>query len=330
MSASGTHSSPKGHGAASTGADKSIAGPAAGAATSTTTSQPGGQPGNGPDAGQDQNPNDKAADGFIDTWLTAEPWHRLPGAFQTASRRPLQQLLEAVGFQLRTAALDSSDSRVSAVKLPWWHEEMTLLGRGQPRHPLTRALAALPGSDFDEEAGRQWVLAAARLATDDSDADLAARLVRWHGYGQAQQQASAPWLPIAAGDAQLHGLALLAERLPAMAHDHRRGWLPLPLMQMARHGLDRSSVAGGADNPAVLAAVADYAGELTQALAAALARARRKGSDAAGSGYRRGQARLAQMLARHIARQPRQAWSGQHRLPGPLAALSVWRVSRPR
>lgn len=272
----------------------------------------------------------QAVAGFVSTWLAAEPWHRLPGAFEAPALRPVRPLLEAIGFQLRSAALDSSDSRVSAVKLPWWHEEMTLLGRGQPRHPLTRALADLPSREFDEEAGRHWVLAAAGLAADDSDADLAARLHRWQAYGQAQQQASAPWLPVADGDAQLHGLALLAERLPAMAHDQRRGRLPLPLMQLARHGLDRNSVAAGSGSAAVSAAVADYAGELSAALAAALAQARRTGSPAAGSGYRRGQARLAQMLARNVAREPGLAWSGRHRLPGPLAALSVWRVSRPR
>ncbi|MCK9490142.1 MAG: hypothetical protein M0Q42_12270 [Xanthomonadales bacterium] len=281
----------------------------------------------GPAEGPDGNQNDNAARGFIDTWLAAEPWHRLPGAFEPAPQRPVRQWLEALGYQLRSAALDSSDSRVSAVKLPWWHEEMTLLGRGQPRHPLTRVLAALPGKRFDEDAGRQWLLAAARLAVDASDADLGARLLRWQAYALAQQQASAAWLPVIAGDADLHGLALLAERLPAMSQDASRGRLPLPLTQMARHGLDRSSVAAGADNPAVAAAVADYAGELSAVLAAALAEARRRGSQARASGYRRSQARLAQLLARHVVRQPQQAWSGRRRLPGVLAALAVWRVS---
>lgn len=288
------------------------------------------EPGHGKDAAPgDSGADHRAEGGFIDTWLAAEPWHRLPGLFEAPAQRPARQLLEAIGFQLRNAALDSSDARVSAVKLPWWHEEMTLLGRGQPRHPLTRALAALQdGAGIDEERGRQWVLAAARLASDASDADLAARLPRWQDYARAQQLASTPWLPAAAGDDRLHGLALLAERLSAMAHDQRLGRLSLPLRQMARHGLDRAAVAAGTDDPAVAAALAGYAGELAAALAGALAEARRKAQGTSGSAYRRGQARLAQAMARHAARQPAQAWAGRQRLPGALAVLSVWRVSR--
>lgn len=284
------------------------------------------------------------SESFVDKWLVAEPWHRLLLVFEPSATRVARQLLESIGFELRSAALDSSDARVAGGKLAWWAEEWRLLAAGTPRHPLTVALRVLAVTPVDSGAGAAWANAALALASDDSDPDIDAWLARWRPFAAAQWRAAAAWLPaaeqpgslpaadsgrhvaetgathaMAGGDtaAAAHAMSLACERLAWLRVDLQRGRLPLPLSILASHRLDR----GGLDpaEPRAHAAIDDLAGQLRSRIAAAR---RHAGVD----GYRRGQLALAQLRTERLQRHPADAWRGVTHLPPIRAVYAAWRA----
>jgi hypothetical protein len=255
-----------------------------------------------------------AAAVFVGKWLEREPWHRLLLLFQPAPDRARIELVEAIGHELRSAALASSDPRVGAGKLGWWAEQMARWPDGGLRHPLLLALAQWPGqrSGRPVEAGalRDWAAAAFDLARDDAPAaDLEDLLLPWRAFTSAQ---AAVCDPGAGGDGRGHALSLLAERMALADQVLARGGLPVPLASLAAHAGSR---AGLAADPKLRAAVLrDHAAELQQALAGSIG----------GSRYRRGQAALARLRLRRIAR----AGAVAGALPPLRSALAVWRASR--
>lgn len=254
-------------------------------------------------------------DDFVAKWLAAEPWHRLLLVFESPSRWATRTALEGIGFELRQAALNSSDPRVAEAKLGWWAQEWIHVADSTGRHPLSRLLPAVSGPGLIEQ-GRRWVAAALELASDASVVDLDDLLGRWQRFADAQAALSSHWLPDAGpvSSRRAHAIALLAEHLPNARYELERGRLPLPLSVLARHGLTRSRLREG--DASVAAAVADHAGEL-------IARSVACGHNS--DAYRRRQLALARVLLGRVVRRPAEAWSGDRRLP-PLKALwAVWR-----
>jgi phytoene synthase len=259
-----------------------------------------------------------AVDSFIEKWLISEPWHRLLLSFESAQTRPLRSLLECIGFELRTAALDSSDPRVATTKLAWWHEEWQRLANGEPRHPLTSALAHRQMLPIDVQAGARWIDSAWRLAEDVSDPDLPARRRRWQDFTQAQSIT----LTIdedARDNGRGHALALLVERLLHWRADLGRGRLPLPLVITAGPSLDRARLAAG--DARSRDALGDYARALAEAVTSEAGMART-------SPYRRAQLALARLRARQLQRSPALAWADAPPLPPLRSAFAVWRAFR--
>ncbi len=255
-------------------------------------------------------------DSFVDKWLVAEPWHRLLAVFDNGPQRRSRQWLEALGYEFRQVALTASDPAVTAAKLGWWREEWRALAAGRPRHPLTLALHTAPHADIDLAAAGQWIAAAFTLADVDADPDTGSRHGRWQRFTQAQAGASRAWLGEPhAGDADVHALALLAERLPALSAEREHGRLPLPLSRLASAGITRHRLYDNADRLATM--LSSYADELAMRIAQAI------GTPA--SPYRRGQAALAQRLLAHTRAAPAAIWAGQR---PPLRARAVWSVWR--
>jgi phytoene synthase len=255
---------------------------------------------------------------FVAKWLEAEPWHRLLLVFESQERCCARQLIEALGYELRHTALDSSDARVVAAKIGWWLEEWRLLAAGTPRHPLTIALAAIGTGPIAAQAGSAWIGAAARLADDVSDANAQARIERWQAYTQAQAQASMRWLPAASDEARCHAAVLLMERIAHAQADLEQGRLPVPLDVMAGRSLTRMQLAqAGAETGPVWV---DYADRLADTL-------RRSTLPDPGS-YRRAQAALTDLRASWIRRHPQRAGRQREWLPPLRSAFAVWRAFR--
>ncbi|MBX3726923.1 MAG: hypothetical protein KF823_13510 [Xanthomonadales bacterium] len=257
------------------------------------------------------------ADAFVGKWLAAEPWHRLLLLFEPPGLRAPRRLLEALGFELRRAALAASDPRVSAAKLAWWAQEWQALAARAPRHPLTCALSAIaPLPAAAAAGGLAWLQAATALAQGHDDATPEQRLARWQAFARGQAEATVSWLPGGhAADDQAHGLALLAESLPGLAAPAAAGHLVLPLSALAAQGLVRADLRAGPPHPALAAALAGFAGELSAHTAPLLA---------ASGGYRHGQLQLARRLLAAVEARPAAAWQGARQPPGPGAVLALW------
>jgi 15-cis-phytoene synthase len=69
------------------------------------------------------------------SWLFAAP----------ESRDPLIGMY-ALGAEWRALIDPATEREPAGLKLAWWQEEIARLARGAPLHPITRFLAALPGS----------------------------------------------------------------------------------------------------------------------------------------------------------------------------------------
>lgn len=252
-----------------------------------------------------------AAAGFVGKWLAREPWHRLLLLFQPPAQRGLVELVEAIGHELRSAALASSDPRVSAGKLGWWAQEVGRWPDGSAHHPLLVALAQRPEAVADAGALRDWVAAAGELARDDSAPDLAALLRPWLAFARAQ---AAAFDLGDRSDGRAHALSLLAERLPLARQALAQGRLPVPLTSLAAHGGSRAALAA---EPLLLSMVLrEHAVELLPELAAS----------SAGSRYRRGQSALARLRLQRL--QGGTVDAPGRPLPPLRSALAVWRASR--
>lgn len=241
-----------------------------------------------------------AIEHFVAKWHRREPEMALAEAFCAPDTRPRFRAWGALVHELREAAFELSDARVTAVKSQWWAEELVNLAQGRGRHPISAVLGApaLP-----------WTaLARALLEQAQSDArpaDAIQALEQVQPLARALAEVEAALFgetPVADSTGAL-SVHLLLQRLPAglVAEDQAR----LPLNLLARHGLTAAQVAAGQGD----GLLRDWARDLAAAL-----------PDASGPLFRRlrtgfDRARLARLAA------------GKGFAP-PAAPLSVWRAWR--
>ena len=103
-------------------------------------------------------------DHFVAKWHRREPEMALAEVFCPAATRARFRAWGALVTELREAVFELSDPRVTAVKAPWWAEELLRFAEGLGRHPLAADLA-LPDADVPWNA-----LAAAVLRQAGADA----------------------------------------------------------------------------------------------------------------------------------------------------------------
>lgn len=241
-----------------------------------------------------------AIEHFVAKWHRREPEMALAEVFCAPEARVHYRAWGALVHELREAAFELSDARVTAVKSQWWAEELVNLAQGRGRHPISAVLdaPALP-----------WTALARALLEqaqfDDRPADAAQALdqVRPLARALADVEAALFGETTASDTADALSVHLLLQRLPAglAAEDQAR----LPLNLLARHGLTAAQVAAGQGERLL----SDWARDLAHALPGAsgpLFRRLRTGFD---------RARLSRLAA------------GKGFAP-PAAPLSVWRAWR--
>ena len=198
---------------------------------------------------------------FVAKWHRREPEMALAEVFCLPDLRPRFRAWGALVHELREAAFELSDARVTAVKCQWWAEELANLPQGAGRHPISAGLA-LPHL--------AWTRLARALIeqslVDERPGDARAALAH-------MQPLAAALADIEAGvfgfDAPQEPTPLavhfLLQRLPQglVAQDQAR----LPLNLLARHGRTVAQVAAGEGE----ALVRDWAAELLAALPASKA-----------------------------------------------------------
>ena len=185
--------------------------------------------------------------GFIDKWLAVQPQQRVALAFVDGRRYPGHVALAALEQELLGAAYGIREPQVAVAKLNWWAEELAGAAASGGRHPLTQVL-------FDDErahaiASDLWlapVLAAMAQLEQGTAADFPAQLdaaMPLHGALAALE--TGWWYGSDASPARAARVATLNHLLYALLRleqDAESDRLPLPMAQLARHGLSRAQL----------------------------------------------------------------------------------------
>ena len=159
-------------------------------------------------------------------------------------------------------------------RLQWWHDELTRLGDGRPRHPVTIALApAMAQRPADLARLRELIHAAALDLARNTYADWP-ELEGYCGQCGALQQVIAAALtsPSDPDEAEcrfarrLGAAVRQTEMLRDFGHDLRRGLLYVPLGSLAEAGLDPQAVAGHPEDPALVPLLAEWQTRLAREL----------------------------------------------------------------
>jgi phytoene synthase len=265
--------------------------------------------------------------GFIDKWLAVQPQQRVALAFVDGLRYPGHVALAALEQELLGAAYGIREPQVAAAKLGWWAEELAGAAASGGRHPLTQVL-------FDDErahaiASELW-LAPVRAAMDQLEQGTAAdypdqiqAAMPLHGALAALE--TSWWYGPDASPLRAAQVAVLNHLLHALLRldtDADRDRLPLPMAQLARHGLDRTQLrkSSAQRQQAVKAQLGDLLASWrgSAALPGPLSVFRALESSHASRLARRA-ARSADALATLQAGQPRTRWS---------TALQAWHAAR--
>lgn len=189
---------------------------------------------------------DEAA-AFVGKWRAREPEMAVAEVFCPPAQRLPFALWGALAGEWRQAALELSDPNPTRSKCGWWAEEAILAAQGQPRHPLTIALArpALPWAEVAR------ALLAMAQADDARPADVEAAMATVAPLAAAIVAMEAALFDVAADAAARRAVAvhLLGERLRIGLEAGADGRLPLALL--ARHGLTGAELATAAGEPAL-------------------------------------------------------------------------------
>ncbi|HEY6940045.1 squalene/phytoene synthase family protein [Dokdonella sp.] len=199
---------------------------------------------------------------FEAKWSDAHPEFRLALTFVPSPLRAPYGAFACIGYEIEHAAFGIREAQPAAMKLQWWAEELARLRDGAARHPLTRALAGLPGIAALAPAPWHEVVVGAFAQRDPEPAADARALFAAY---------DALYRPLAAVEARLFaldGAALARARAlgravretATLADALRDGRLPLPLDLLARHRLARGDLAR--ESPAQTAALRDWLGVL--------------------------------------------------------------------
>jgi phytoene/squalene synthetase len=249
-------------------------------------------------------PASEAIEHFVAKWHRREPEMALAEAFCPPGQRPRFRAWGALVHELREAAFELSDARVTAVKCQWWAEELANLPQGRGRHPISTVIDA-PGLPWTRLA--RALIEQSQLDARPGDADAA--LAHMQPLAAALTDIESALFGVdAAAEARPLAVHLLLQRLPQglAAEDQAR----LPLNLLARHGVTVAQVAAGEGAPLLQ----DWARQLLAALPAAhapapLFRRLRTGFD---------RARLARLAAGRGFAPP----------PAPASVWRAWRIAR--
>lgn len=247
---------------------------------------------------------DACAD-FVAKWQQREPEMHLAEVFCPASSRPHFRAWGALLHELREALFELSDPRVTGIKTGWWAEELIAMPGGQPRHPLTQALA---GIDAPWQALGRALLTHADADVRASDTAQAVELLLPTAKAVVAVEAAVFSAGIQENAAPSLAVHWLLHRLPqGLAGDDQAR---IPMHLYARHGLTAAEVAAGQGE----ALLRDWAGELARVCPGPLRRA---------ALIRRSRQRFDQARLQRLA-----AGKGFAEPPAPITLWRAWRAAR--
>ncbi len=190
--------------------------------------------------------NRQALGSFVEKWIAAEPELGIALNFLPPPQRDGDAAWACLVREIAHATFSIREVEVAQVKLNWWYEELLRAGQGEPRHPLTQALAKRFDLSVVPIASWQSVIAAALQQRErDPAPDFASQIA---GFEQlyvpfAQIEATLFESGDALATAQLDALVHALLEVAGVARVLENGHLALPLDLLARHRLRRDQLA---------------------------------------------------------------------------------------
>lgn len=246
-----------------------------------------------------------AVEHFVAKWHRREPEMALAEVFCAPEQRARFRAWGALVHELREAAFELSDARVTAVKSQWWAEELINLAQGRGRHPISAGLA-MP--ELPWAALARALMAQAQFDARPADAAQALDQVRGVAQALARVEAGVFGGGPTPGATEAVAVHLLLQRLPAGLAADDQAHLPLNLL--ARHGLTAAQVGAGQGE----ALLRDWGRELMTALPAPQ-----------GPLFRRLRTTFDRVRLDRLA-----AGKGFAPAPAPATVWRAWRVARGR
>jgi len=169
-----------------------------------------------------------------------------------AGSQPLLTALFALYRELEETVKETSDPTIGRTKHAWWQSELGRLARGEPTHPVTKALLAHAGeSGFLGDSG----LASLTRLVEGFGMDLdQARYLDWPGlrryldetggaFGTAVALAAArDRANVSSWAAPLGSALLLGERLQEIGDDARSGRIYVPIDELQRFNVTAADI----------------------------------------------------------------------------------------
>lgn len=184
---------------------------------------------------------------YVEKWLAVQPAQRVALAFVDPATYPGHVALAALEQEWLSTVYGTREPQVAAAKLGWWADELGGAAADGGQHPLTQVLFA--GARARQLPTATWLAplrAALAQLEQGTAADFAAQLTAaapLHGALAALE--TQWWYGAAARSPRAERLAALSHLLFAlrrMEEDAERDRLPLPMAQLARHGLARDGL----------------------------------------------------------------------------------------
>lgn len=251
-----------------------------------------------------------------------------------APRKQRLALLGLAAFRAEVLGIPNevSDAGVGAVKLTWWQEELVRLSDGQPRHPVTQALASCVHSNALAIDGLNEVIEAARMDLEYGSYPTLRELTLYchrAGGGVADMARRLSYDQGAEAAAFAHDLAIgleLTRMLRHLRRDLAAGRCYIPGDELSIRGLTTESLLKDPSSEAARSVIAQQARRAQQFLNSAVNRLSHDARDQ----HRYGLilAVLYRALIQSIEQDDRSVMTHQHHLT-PLRKLWLaWRTAR--
>lgn len=206
----------------------------------------------------------RAIQSYVDKWLAVQPAQHLALVFVKPEEHIGLLALAALEQEILSAAYGIREPTVALNKLNWWAEELSGAMVSGGHHPLVQALFANERAQaMTAEVWMAPALEAMAQFEDGTAPDFAAQLAAAEPlHGALARLETAWWYGPAADATRAVREAVLAHVLHALRRlvdDADRDRLPLPMAQLARHGLARTALTapGPQRDAAVRAQLAD-------------------------------------------------------------------------
>ena len=180
---------------------------------------------------------------YVGKWLAREPEMAIPEVFCPPQNKLLYRAWGALLHELREAAFELSDARVTEAKTGWWAEELIGLAQGRHRHPLTGVFtaSAAPWSAL----GRVWLELPDASRRYESTAAVVDSLLP---AAQAVIAVESALFATTASEPSARALVIhwLLLRLPQGLPSEDQARIPMQLL--ARHGIGAAQLAAEPDD----------------------------------------------------------------------------------